>query len=141
MSLELFVSLAGLLISTFAILFTIFSFKKQLQLQFFADYTKRYQEIILNFPENINESTFDLNSLDKCERDKTLRYMRAYFDLCAEEYFLWRKNNIDKETWSEWETGIKFALSKTSFKQAWEILRLDSIYYGEFVKFVTDQNK
>ena len=32
---------------------------KQLKLNFFSDYTKRYQEIILNLPENINEDNFD----------------------------------------------------------------------------------
>ena len=127
-----------MLITAVALWFTVTSFKKQLQLNFFTDYTKRYQEITLNFPENINEESFKLEDLEKSVRDKTLRYMRAYFDLCSEEYYLWKKKNIDEDTWKEWETGIKFAFSKPAFRQAWDVLRLDTIYYGEFTKFVND---
>ncbi|NVK43052.1 MAG: hypothetical protein HWE39_17545 [Oceanospirillaceae bacterium] len=129
------VSIIGVFITALALWFTVRSFKNQLQLSFFADYTKRYQEITLNFPESINEKDFSFDDLSPEVRDKTLRYMRAYFDLCSEEYFLWRKKHIDDETWSEWKTGIEFAFSKTAFVKAWEILRLDTIYYGKFVEF------
>jgi len=132
------ISIVTMLITAVALWFTISSFKKQLQLNFFADYTKRYQEITLNFPESINEENFKLEDLEKSVRDKTLRYMRAYFDLCSEEYYLWKKKNIDDDTWKEWETGIKFAFSKPAFRQAWDVLRLDTVYYGEFTKFVND---
>lgn len=111
--------------------------KKQMGLSFFSEYTKRYQDIVLNFPESINQQDFDFDSLTKEERDKTLRYMRAYFDLCSEEYFLWKEGNIDKNTWREWESGIRYAFSKTAFRKAWETLRLDTIYYGEFTEWLT----
>jgi len=132
------VSTIGMFITAVALWFTVGSFKKQLQLNFFADYTKRYQEITLNFPESINEEDFKIDSLEKEVKNKTLRYMRAYFDLCSEEYFLWKKGNIDNATWKEWESGIKFAFSKPAFRQAWEVLRLDTIYYGEFTEFVNN---
>ena len=51
---------------------------------------------------------------------------------------IWKKENIDDDTWKEWETGIKFAFSKPAFRQAWDVLRLDTIYYGEFTKFVNN---
>lgn len=111
--------------------------KKQLSLSLFSEYTKRYQEIILNFPESVNQEDFDFNLLGKDERDKTLRYMRAYFDLCSEEYFLWKKGHIDDDTWREWESGIRYAYTKTAFKQAWLTLHLDTIYYGQFTKWLT----
>ena len=130
------ISIVGVLITALALWFTVRSFKKQLQLSFFADYTKRYQEITLNLPESINEKDFSFETLSPEERGKTLKYMRAYFDLCSEEYFLWRKKHIDDETWLEWKTGIEFAFSKSAFIKAWDILRLDTIYYGEFVEFV-----
>ncbi len=132
------VSTIGMFITAVALWFTVGSFKKQLQLNFFADYTKIYQEITLNFPESINEEDFKIDSLEKEVKNKTLRYMRAYFDLCSEEYFLWKKGNIDNATWKEWESGIKFAFSKPAFRQAWEVLRLDTIYYGEFTEFVNN---
>ena len=63
---------------------------KNTRLAFFSEYTKRYQDIILNFPENIIDDNFKFDSLSKVERDKTMRYMRVYFDLCSEEYFLYK---------------------------------------------------
>lgn len=130
------VSVVSLLISVAFLWFTVSSFKKQLQLNFFADYTKRYQEIILNFPESINAKNFQIDNLDAEIKNKTLRYMRVYFDLCSEEYYLWTKRKIDNDTWKEWESGIKFAFSKPAFKQAWEVVQLDTNYYEEFAKFV-----
>ena len=130
------VSVLGLVITAVALYVTISHFKKQLQLNFFADYTKRYQEIILNFPEHINTKDFDLEKLDSDDKDKTLRYMRAYFDLCSEEYYLWKGDYIDNKTWGEWESGIKFAFSKPAFVQAWRYIQIDSRYYPEFTKFV-----
>lgn len=62
--------------------------------------------------------------------------MRAYFDLCSEEYFLWKKKNIDSQTWAEWKSGIEYALSKKAFRDGWKIISLDTIYYEDFSKFV-----
>ncbi|EJA7342727.1 TPA: hypothetical protein JG809_004765 [Vibrio parahaemolyticus] len=124
-----FVTAAGLL-------YTIKSFNKQQKLIVFMDYTKRYQEICLNFPENINEPDFCFDKLEDKVQEKTLRYMRAYFDLCSEEYHLFLQKHIDKATWKEWESGIQFALSKKAFRDAWSKLELDTIYYADFSSFV-----
>ena len=111
-------------------------FSKQLKLDFFADYTKRYQEITLNFPESINEVDFDFNKLEPKIKEKTLRYMRAYFDLCSEEYFLWKDGNIEDKVWKEWESGIKYAMSKTAFQKGWNYINIDTKYYEDFTKFI-----
>ena len=111
-------------------------FNEQLKLNFFADYTKRYQEIILNFPENINKEDFDYNDLPKEIKNKTLRYMRTYFDLCSEEFDLWREGYIEDRIWKNWKGGIEFAFSKKAFRDAWKIISLDTIYYPEFSKWV-----
>lgn len=132
------VSIIGVLITAVALWFTVRSFQKQLQLNFFSEYTKRYQEIMLNLPESVNRENFDYDVLSPEIKDKTLRYMRAYFDLCSEEYFLKRKKHIDDETWKEWKTGMEFAFSKVAFRKAWELLHLDTIYYGEFTCFVSE---
>ncbi len=115
------------------------SFTKQLKLNFFADYTKRYQEITLNFPENINEKEFDFEKLEPEIKAKTLRYMRAYFDLCSEEYFLWKNGNIDDKVWKEWKSGIEYAVSKTAFQKGWkDYINISTIYYKDFTKFINN---
>tara|TARA_R100001039_G_scaffold31506_1_gene24106 strand:+ start:467 stop:883 length:417 start_codon:yes stop_codon:yes gene_type:complete len=130
------VSISGLIITALAFIFTVISFKRQLRLSFFSEYTKRYQEIIINLPSTINSKEFDFDHLDEEEKDKTLRYMRAYFDLCSEEYFLMKRGHIGEETWQEWSAGMEFSFSKVAFKKAWFLLREDTIYYGEFCQFV-----
>lgn len=115
--------------------------KKQFSIQidqikqgYFADYTKRYQEIILHFPENINADDFDLNK--EAGRDQIMRYLRVYFDLCSEEFFLHRNGYIDDKVWMEWEAGMVFAFSKPAFAQAWVEIKNDTDFYTEFGGFV-----
>jgi hypothetical protein len=129
-------SIITTLITAIALIITIRNNNKQLRLNFFAEYTKRYQEIFLNFPGNINEENFRFEDLGTKEKDTTLRYLRAYFDLCSEEYFLWKNKNIEDKTWKEWESGIKNAFSKRAFIKGWELVNFDTIYYHDFTTFV-----
>ncbi len=68
-------AVTGVIITVIALYTSINQFKKQLQLTFFSDYTKRYQEITLNFPESINQVDFDFDNLKPEIKDKTLRYI------------------------------------------------------------------
>lgn len=108
---------------------------QQLTLQNYSDYTKRYQEIILNFPENVNDSAFSLQGCT--DYNKTMRYMRAYFDLCFEEWDLHSRKLINDETWSVWSHGIITALSKPAFVQAWRVVENGSKYDIRFSNFIS----
>jgi hypothetical protein len=136
----------GNLISTFAALVAIGgliyqsrSTSKQVKLQNFIEYTKRYQEIILNFPENINDADFTFGSMETNIKNKTMRYMRAYFDLCFEEYILHEKKFIDDELWSIWKGGMEVAFSKLAFQQAWESIQKDTKFGEGFEAFVKNE--
>ena len=107
----------------------------QLKAQVFSDYTKRYQDIILHFPEDVNEKKFIL-SRERQDYAQTMRYIRAYFDLCYEEWYLHRHKKIDADTWTQWKSGMGSAFSKNAFKQAWDIVKQDTTYGDEFVRFV-----
>lgn len=108
--------------------------KKQLWLQNFSEYTKRYRDIILNFPENIN--TAKLEDYPFVEKEQTLRHMRVYFDLCAEEFYLHEKKHIKDDLWNEWEAGMRVAFSKPAFQDAWKIISKDSQFSNKFTEFV-----
>lgn len=128
------VELAILIVAIGGLWYQIRSMRKQLTIQNFSDYTKRYQEIILSFPEDVNEPSFNLKAHNDYKR--TMRYMRAYFDLCFEEFYLHQRKLIDKELWSVWEGGMKVAFSKPAFQQAWTIINHDSDFGGQFESFV-----
>lgn len=137
-SIVLLVTVVGLIISILNNRKQVKIFNEQLKLSFFADYTKRYQEIILNLPEDINKCDFDFNQLPIDVKNKTLRYIRVYFDLCSEEYDLWKAGYIDNRIWNNWKEGIEFTFSKTAFRSAWNLINLDTIYYPEFNKWLNE---
>lgn len=132
----LIVTGAGVIIALVALIWQSYMTRQQMKLNFFADYTKRYQEIILNFPESINENDFDYEKLEPDVKEKTLRHMRAYFDLCSEEYYLSTAKRIEDPVWKEWKSGIEFTFSKTAFRDAWKIINLDSKFYSDFVNWI-----
>ena len=129
----------GVVVAAVAIWIQIRKLNEQLMLQHFADYTKRYQEIVLQFPENINEATFVLESHPDYSR--TMRHMRAYFDLCFEEWYLNQRKLLDNEIWNVWESGMETALSKSAFKQAWAKIKNDTNFGSAFEQYVERLNE
>ena len=124
----------GVVVAAVAIWIQIRKLNEQLMLQHFADYTKRYQEIILKFPENINEASFVLASNQ--EAPCIMRQMRAYFDLCFEEWYLNQRKLLDKEIWNVWKCGMEAAISKPAFKQAWAQIKRDTKFGLAFEQYI-----
>lgn len=113
----------ALVISILGVYLQSLSDRKQLMLSNFLDYTKRYQEIISHFPKEVIDEDFDLSSLSDDSRDNILRYMLMYFDLCYEEYSLYKLGFINLKLWELWESGIKSAFSRPAFKQSWQVVK------------------
>ena len=107
-------SVVTLILTLVSILFALRqlrSVSQQLTIQNFSDYTKRYQEIILSLPENVNDMSF-------------------------EEYWLNQNGLIWKPIWTIWSGGMKTACSRPAFRQAWQIIGNDSDYGVEFHQFI-----
>ena len=134
-----FIQLGMMLVTVIALIFTVWQFRKQLKLTFFADYTKRYQEIMLNLPESIYQDNFSYNNLDEKERKDFKRYMRIYFNLCSEEYHLHHVGDLDKKVWKEWKEGIKYSFSKPAFQEGWKKFGKDKEYYKDFYNFMINE--
>ena len=117
---------------------SVSQFDKQLQLNFFADYTKRYQKIMINLPADINMDDFNIHELENDTKEKILVYMRSYFDLCSEEYYLSQKKLIDDDTWKEWSSGIEYTFSKKAFQEGWKLIALDTKYYHDFTEHINN---
>ena len=110
--------------------------ERQMKASFFADYTRRFHDIMQNFPPNIAEDNFSYERLEPEERDAVLKNMKLYFDLCSEEYDLWENNMLEERIWRKWEAGIKYAFSKKAYRDGWEIIKEDAYYYKEFHDWV-----
>lgn len=97
--------------------------------QFFIEYTRRYQELILHMPKDIETMSVDDSEVKK--------HMRLYFDLCSEEYYMNMHGLIDKKVWALWVDGIETAMSRPIYKNAWE--KLGHHYDDDnFKKFMND---
>jgi hypothetical protein len=108
---------------------------EQTRLSFYSEYTKRFQEIILQFPENVSDESFSYEELDAETRGRTLRYMKVYFDLCSEEFYLYRKGHLDKDAWEEWEEGMDSLFKRPAFRTAWKKISEGPTLYKDFKKF------
>ncbi len=109
---------------------------QQMKLTSFSAYTQRYENIILRFPEEIHSQNFELDTLPKEERANILKYMRAYFDLCSEEYYLGMNDLIDSYIWEQWKGGIRMNMTKPAFNQAWDIISKDTAFDKDFIRLI-----
>ncbi len=132
-----FAAIVAAIFTGLQLYYQLVELNKQMMLQHFSDYTKRYQEILLRFPESVNDSKFDLSTFEPKEYDALMRNMRAYFDLCFEEWFLNRRSWIDRNIWEVWHGGMTTASSRPSFKQAWKIISKDSDFGEDFEDFLS----
>lgn len=137
------------IIATVALVSSFFSIwiqdrgvRKQLLVANISEYTKRYQEIILNLPKNVIFDDFNLESLDVEEQDKILRYMWIYFDLCYEEFSIYKDLKlINKTLWRRWKSGMASSFNKPAFQQSWYLISNNTTYPQPFVNFINSLNK
>ncbi|WP_051305594.1 lipase chaperone [Desulfogranum mediterraneum] len=113
----------------------IYQSNKQSKMQTFMTYTQRYQDILINLPVGVESIEFKF-PVEKEEKELILRWLRAYFDLCSEEYFLNKNGLIQNEAWNLWEGGMKDSLKKPAFKEAWEELQSNQYYHKEFAGYI-----
>ena len=100
--------------------------EQQSNRMFFAEYTKRYQEIILAMPDDVFAGTAQVNNA-------TLKYMRLYFDLCSEEYHLYLEGQVPEDVWENWVEGMRITTNLQLYRQCWD--RLKCQYNTEFWKY------
>ena len=132
-----YIAIAAVIIAGYGLWKQLKKLNQELALQHFSDYTKRYQDIVAQFPENINERDFVLDR-EHDDYERTMRAMRTYFDLCFEEHYLNSRKFMDEKIWEVWKCGMKTAMSKPAFQQAWKIVEADTVYGKEFDKFIRD---
>jgi len=89
---------------------------KQAKFSHFSDYTKRFNEIASQLPEDATHMDFALEG--RPDRTQVMRAMRRYFDLSYEEWWLHQHRLIDRDIWRLWEMGIRAGCGKPMPQQA-----------------------
>jgi len=109
---------------------------KQMKLQSFSEYTKRYQEINMRMPLDVYDINYSIDELDEPQKNELLKNMRAYFDLCSEEYYLGKNDLIENYIWDQWKNGMNMSMKTPAYRRAWEIISKSSAYDESFIKMV-----
>ena len=89
---------------------------KQSRNDFFAEYTRRYQDIILAMPDAVFEGTAKADGA-------TLKYIQLYFDLCSEEYHLHENGLVPDDVWDNWKEGMEITTRVELYKKSWYIIK------------------
>lgn len=126
-------TLLGVLASGFAIWFQLRSVSRQVKLQNFAEFTRRYRDIVQHVPEIFDDQT-TIASLPNPQRG--LQHLREYFDLCFEEHLLYRTGWIDRAAWSIWSRGMQVAFARPLIIEAWNVVEDSSYFDHEFREYV-----
>ena len=64
----------------------------------------------------------------------TLKYMQLYFDLCSEEYHLYKMGQIPDDVWDNWHEGMRLTTNVQLYSDCWR--RLGGIYNDAFSDFM-----
>jgi hypothetical protein len=128
---------AAVLVGLATILAALRGVRDQLWLQTFAEYTRRYSEIVRELPSEARRpgGNFVFEELDEDEQGQVLNTARSYLNLCSEEYFLHSRGRIDDETWAIWRAGMIEVLRAPWIQTTWDLLRPE-YRFAEFCEFL-----
>lgn len=130
----------AVLLAGLAIFMTLRGLRAQLWLVTFAEYTRRYSEIVEDLPSDSRRpgGGFRLAELAPEQRGRVLNTVRAYLNLCSEEFYLQSRGKIDQETWGIWKSGIEDTVRLPWIQQSWEEMQAEYSYYPDFCRFMDD---
>lgn len=118
----------ALLVALMVLVYQTIKIEKQISVQNYSEYTRRYNNVISKLPFSVILDDFDFRKLKEPEFDLLIRTFLEYFDLCSEEFFLHEHRYVNKKIWKNWKEGIRAAMSRKAFKDAWKIVKEKSYY-------------
>ena len=104
--------------------------------QMFLEYTKRYEQILSGFPDDARRTRMDSDgNLPNENEELTLAVLR-YFNLCSEEFYLYKNGYLSRKVWDIWEAELKRTLRSPLFSREWGTLRDEFQTYRAFQDYV-----
>ena len=131
-----YISLGAVFVAVVALAWQVHLSNAQSKMQTFLTYTQRYQDIVINLPIGVESESFSLEGIESKDREEILRWLRAYFDLCSEEYYLNKNNLVDARAWRLWESGMTDSLQKPAFVEGWRIIQSNKYFHHEFANYI-----
>ncbi len=102
----------------------------------FMKYTERYEQVMAAFPPGVSATRIDSSGqIPELTEELKLSLLR-YFNLCSEEFSLWKKKYLENDIWKMWEAELQRTLSTPLYRRAWQVLRKEFESYPDFCKYV-----
>lgn len=139
MNLELAVQIATLvtlLLTAGALIFSMCSFRKQMNWQVYLACTERHEKILGSFPAGALRSRLRLSESLPPKSEELGICILKYLNLCSEEFFLYQNGFVSRKIWSIWRPEIERAIRTPMLRREWERIRNEFQSYPEFLDFV-----
>lgn len=73
--------------------------------ELFTEFNKRYDAL----NDALFEITETIQTIDELNNNRHLKSkLNDFYNLCAEEYFWYKKNRIDESVWKSWQSGMNY---------------------------------
>ena len=135
-TIEFWFTPASILLAFFGLVWGIYIYKKQSNIQIFLEYTKRYSEIMDGFPKDAR--IYRVNSselLPEESTDLTLSVLK-YLNLSSEEFYLMRNHQLSKRIWRIWEDELIRTIKSNLIRREWTKIKHEFESYKEFQNYV-----
>jgi len=124
------------LVALVAFLWGVKSYRDQMNAQLFLEFTKRFEEVMQSFPKNIWSTRLDIDGKPPAKSKALSLSVLRYLNLCSEEYYLFKKRWLYKETWKIWEGELIRTLQTPLFRREWKGLSGEFEAYPAFKEYV-----
>jgi hypothetical protein len=134
------VTAAGAVVTALGLLIGFWQFRKQMNAQTFLTYTQRYEAIMAVLPLEVRLRRFDEETSIAFAANTVVKdaYLR-YFNLCSEEYYLWRTGHLSSQLWKIWEHEIVRTARSPLGRAVWKSVRHEFDSFSEFREWLEMQ--
>lgn len=138
---QLLVNVAGIAIlalTAWNLHFARRSFRKQMNVQIYLEFTRRYEELMRHSPEEARTSLLGrrLSEIEPARRGEVKAHLLRYLNLSSEEYHLMTSGYLDAGVWELWRREMEWTLRTTLFVTSWPELKHQFASFPEFTAYV-----
>ena len=95
--------------------------------------TRLFRELFREFNQRYDEMSDDLQHVFRSSKelsDEDKEVLVKYFNLCGEEYLMFKMGYISPEVWTSWKNGMREAHQVPAVQRFWDSELAGNSYYG-----------
>jgi len=113
-------------------------FRNATQIFLFIKYTERYEQVMASYPPEALAVRLDIHGEPPPASEPLTLAVLKYLNLCANEFYVWKKGYLDGGVWEIWEEELKRTLRSPLYRREWSKLRKEFESFKEFLDYVEE---